>query len=59
MALVLLFFVLWYFYKWVLKKSEWLLFNANSEIFQQYHGENKLIFKWDDDEALFVLDQHA
>ena len=25
-------------------KSEWLLFNANSAIFQLYHGENKLIF---------------
>ena len=24
--------------------SEWLLFNANSGIFQLYHGENKLIF---------------
>jgi hypothetical protein len=24
--------------------SEWLLFSANSAIFQQYHGENKLIF---------------
>ena len=24
--------------------SEWLLLSANSEIFQQYHGENKLIF---------------
>jgi hypothetical protein len=24
--------------------SECLLFNANSEIFQLYHGENKLIF---------------
>ena len=23
---------------------EWLLFNANSTIFQLYHGENKLIF---------------
>jgi len=23
--------------------SEWLLFNANSAIFQLYHGENKLI----------------
>jgi hypothetical protein len=23
---------------------EWLLFNANSVIFQLYHGENKLIF---------------
>jgi hypothetical protein len=27
--------------EWV---SEWLLFNANSAIFQLYHGENKLIF---------------
>ena len=26
------------------KVSEWLLFNANSAIFQLYHGENKLIF---------------
>jgi hypothetical protein len=25
-------------------ESEWLLFNANSAIFQLYHGENKLIF---------------
>ena len=24
--------------------SEWLLFNANSAIFQLYHGEDKLIF---------------
>jgi hypothetical protein len=24
--------------------SEWLLFYANSAIFQLYHGENKLIF---------------
>jgi hypothetical protein len=24
--------------------SEWLLFNANSTIFQLYHGKNKLIF---------------
>jgi hypothetical protein len=24
--------------------SEWLLFNANSAIFQLYNGENKLIF---------------
>jgi hypothetical protein len=35
--------------------SEWLLLNANSAIFQLYHGENKLIFN----EILFVLDQHA
>ena len=40
--------------------SEWLLFNANSVIFQLYHGENKLIFDWDDDdEVRFVLDKHA
>jgi hypothetical protein len=25
-------------------ESEWLLFNANSTIYQLYHGENKLIF---------------
>jgi hypothetical protein len=31
--------------KWVSEwVSEWLLFNANSAIFQLYHGENKLIF---------------
>ena len=29
---------------WVIWVSEWLLFNANSAIFQLYHGENKLIF---------------
>jgi hypothetical protein len=33
---------------------EWLLLNANSAIFQLYHGEDKLIFKF-----RFVLDQHA
>jgi len=27
--------------EWV---KEWLLLNANSAIFQPYHGENKLIF---------------
>ena len=27
--------------QWV---SEWLLFNANSAIFQLYHDKNKLIF---------------
>ena len=32
-----------------------MLFNANSAIFQLYHGENKLIFN----EVHFVLDQHA
>ena len=38
-------------------KSEWLLLNTNSAIFQLYHGENKLILnemKW-----FFVLDQQA
>jgi hypothetical protein len=40
--------------------SEWSLFNANSAIFQLYHGENKLIFnEMNDDEVCFVLDQHA
>ena len=43
--------------EWV---SEWLLFNANSAIFQLYHGENKLIVN----EMMmisirFVLDQYA
>ena len=36
--------------------SEWLLFNANSAIFQLYFQLN---FQWDDDEVRFVLDQHA
>ena len=31
----------------------------NSAILQLYHGENKLIFQWNDDEVRFVLDQHA
>ena len=26
---------------------------------QLYHGENKLLLQWDDDEVCFVLDQHA
>jgi len=25
-------------------QSEWVLFSANSAIFQPYHGENKLVF---------------
>ena len=28
----------------VIESDYWLLFNANSAIFQQYYGENKLIF---------------
>ena len=31
-------------YMIVIWVSQWLLFNANSEIVQLYHGENKLIF---------------
>ena len=31
----------YHIWHWV---SEWLLFNANSAIFQLYHGKNKLIF---------------
>jgi hypothetical protein len=42
--------------EWV---GKWLLLIANSAIFQLYHGENKDNFQWDDDEVLFVLDQHA
>ena len=40
--------------------SKWLLFYANSSIFQLYHGEPAQDnFEWDDDEIRFVLDQHA
>ena len=38
--------------------SEWLLFNANSAIFQLSWRE-QVNFEWDDDEVRFVLDQHA
>jgi hypothetical protein len=39
--------------------SAWLLFNANSAIFQLYHGETKQVnFQCKDDEVRFVLDQH-
>ena len=31
-------------FHWKIWVSEWLLFNANSAIFQLYHGEKKLIF---------------
>jgi hypothetical protein len=34
---------LWKSNKYVIGVSEWLLFYANSAIFQLYHGENKLI----------------
>ena len=33
------------------------MLNANSAIFQLYHGENKLISNKDVDEVRFVLDQ--
>jgi len=36
----------------------WLLFNANSAIFQLHDGENKLHLD-DDDDVCFVLDQHV
>jgi hypothetical protein len=31
-------------YTWGRRMNGWLLFNANSAIFQLYYGENKLIF---------------
>ena len=42
--------------------NEWLLFNANSAIFQLYHGENKLIInektvKNERDPSLFTSKQ--
>ena len=40
-----------------MKVSEWLLFNANSSIFQLYQQE-QVNFQWDDEELHFVLDQH-
>ena len=37
--------------------SEWLLLNASSEIFQLYHGENKLNFNEMMMRSAFVLEQ--
>jgi len=34
----------WTFVAQWLRVREWLLFSANSSIFQLFHGENKLIF---------------
>ena len=48
--------ILYKIYFW---KSERVLFNTNSAIFQLYHDGNNLIFNEDDDEVCFVLDQHA
>ena len=39
--------------------SEWLLFSANSAIFQLYNGENKFIFNEMMMGVPFVLEQHA
>jgi hypothetical protein len=39
--------------------SEWLLFSANSAIFQLYKKREQVNVQWDDDEVRFVLDQHA
>ena len=45
-------------WQWHKLLSEWLLFNANSAIFQLYHGDLQVNFQWYD-EVRFVLDQHA
>jgi hypothetical protein len=39
--------------------NEWLLFNAKWEVFQLYHGENKLHYAEMMMISLFVLSQHA
>jgi len=39
--------------------NEWLLFNANSALFQLYHGEDNFNFQWHDDGVRSALDQHA
>ena len=39
-------------------RSVWLLFSANSAIVHRYIMAEQVNFQWDDDEALFVLDQH-
>ena len=44
--------------QWTMKVIEWLLFNANSAIFQLYHGREQVNFQWNDDEVRFVLYQH-
>jgi hypothetical protein len=35
--------------------SEWLLFDANSAIFQLYQGKEQVTFIWDDGEVRFIL----
>jgi hypothetical protein len=39
--------------------SEWLLFNANSAIFQLYKKREQVNVQRDDDEVRFVLNQHS
>ena len=39
--------------------SELLLFKANAAIFSAISWREQVNFQWDDDEVLFVLDQHA
>jgi hypothetical protein len=46
--------------RWILlRESERLLFNANSAIFQLYHGENKLFINKMMMMPAYVIDQHA
>ena len=49
------------YYEWVSEwVSEWLLlFNTNSQIFELYQRENKIIFNEMMVRSDFVLDQHA
>jgi hypothetical protein len=55
--LTLLFVLIYDSNGWV---SKWLLLNANSAIFQLYHGENKLnVNEMMMIKVRFVLDQHA
>ena len=46
----------WLYGSWV---SEWLFLSANSAIFPAISWREQVDFQWDDDEARFVLDQHA
>ena len=40
-------------------RCKWVSDCCLTSISQVYHGENKSIFQWDDDDVRFVLDQHA
>jgi hypothetical protein len=48
-----------YFVTLFVRVTEWLLFNANSAIFQLHHSENTFTFQWDDDNICFILHQHT